>query len=177
MNRNEELKCVFVVIWQTLKLWSSVENVVAFSFDTTSTNGKCPRRLYIIEWKIWVQKGSKNILRLACRHHVYEIFWVQPFNSYWASPILGGEFLELQGKWQTKDQNKFVTIPKPRAESLKETFSFVGRSNMFKRPTGISQARWMGRQFRSSFLLTPRSKMLPKRKLKSYTYELRHNRR
>ena len=54
---------------ESLHEWNLVENTVAMSFDTTSANtGRLRGACVLLE-----QKLGKNLLWLACRHHVLEV--------------------------------------------------------------------------------------------------------
>lgn len=64
-------------IWSALEDWGLLGYVVAFCFDTTSSNtgvvnGACT---------LLDQKFSDKKLMLACRHHVYEIFLSAAFEQ------------------------------------------------------------------------------------------------
>ncbi|KAF2902851.1 hypothetical protein ILUMI_03334, partial [Ignelater luminosus] len=64
-------------VFNTLEKWDLVDNVQAFVFDTTSSNtdrfnGACT----LLEMKL-----GRNILFLACRHHIFELVFQAAMSS------------------------------------------------------------------------------------------------
>lgn len=56
-------------VFDTLEKWGLLDKVVAFVFDTTSSNtGRLNGACTLLEMKL-----GRNILFLACRHHIFEL--------------------------------------------------------------------------------------------------------
>ena len=139
-------------------------------FDTTSANtgirkGACT---------ILQQKLDKNMLWLACRHHILEIM-LEAVVSINLQASTGPEiaiFKRFRSKWPTLDKSNFCTASdevsdfaddiilfatnqleqfQPRddyREFLELTIIFLGghiRNFTFKAPAGLYRARWMAK--------------------------------
>lgn len=64
-------------IYTALKEWRVTKNICAMSFDTTSTNtGYMNGACALLEEKL-----ERKLLKLACRHHVFEIFLRAAFEA------------------------------------------------------------------------------------------------
>jgi len=91
-------------IYDTLEKWYLLNKVQAFVFDTTASNtdrlnGAC----YLLE-----QKLDRNILYLACRHHVYEIVLQGVFTKVKLATSTGPDILlfkKFRKEWNTIDTN------------------------------------------------------------------------
>ena len=75
--------------------WNLAENIKAMSFDTTASNsGIRSGAAVLIE-----QKMNKELLHLACRHHIFEVVLGDVFNSL-AGPSTGPDILMFK-RFQT----------------------------------------------------------------------------
>lgn len=85
--------------------WNAIDDIVALSFDTTSSNsGRWSGAAVLLERKL-----GKNLLKLACRHHIYEVILKAVFDNKFGKttahtvPI----FQRFREKWSTIDTSKF----------------------------------------------------------------------
>jgi hypothetical protein len=101
----------------TLKYWGIEQRVAALCFDTTATNtGHRHGACVLIE-----QMLAKDLLYLACRHHVMELVVGAAFNE-----VLPGSsgpeiklFKRFQEHWNLIDQNKYQpAATDPYSENL-----------------------------------------------------------
>ena len=91
----------------TLNEWGLTERVVGMSFDTTASNtGRKAGACVLIEQQI-----GRNLLYLACRHHIHEIVAGAAFHSVFGTSE-GPEvrlFKRFQGNWSQVDCSLFST--------------------------------------------------------------------
>lgn len=56
-------------VFLTLANWNATDDIVAMSFDTTHSNsGEFRGAAVLLERKL-----GRSLLKLACRHHIYEV--------------------------------------------------------------------------------------------------------
>jgi len=93
-------------IYDTLKEWSLLDKVQAFVFDTTASNtGRLNGACHLLE-----QKLDRDILYLACRHHVYEIVLQGVFTEVKLATSTGPDILlfkKFRKEWNTIDTNSY----------------------------------------------------------------------
>lgn len=93
-------------IYDTLKEWSLLDKVQAFVFDTTASNtGRLNGACHLLE-----QKLDRDILYLACRHHVYEIVLQGVFTEVKLATSTGPDillFIKFRKEWNTIDTNSY----------------------------------------------------------------------
>lgn len=154
-----------------LEDWDIKDRVTAMSFDTTASNtgqkqGAC----------IGIQKElGRDLLHLACRHHVSEIVAENAFTACYNSASTGPDiklFQRFKQKWSTIDKQQFniiessvadqheivqfckqqLLIAQPRddyQEMLELTIVYLGdtpeRGVHFRQPGALHRARWMAR--------------------------------
>src|SRR5262249_3738673 len=94
-------------VYMALVEWGIADRVRAMSFDTTSSNtGRIAGACVLLE-----QKLGKELLSLACRHHVMELIIGAVFQVCLGStsspevPLLK----RFKGHWQCIDQQKYET--------------------------------------------------------------------
>lgn len=94
-------------VYMALEEWGIADRVRAMSFDTTSSNtGRIAGACVLLE-----QKLGKELLSLACRHHVMELIIGAVFQVCLGStsspevPL----FKRFQGHWQFIDQQQYET--------------------------------------------------------------------
>jgi len=92
-----------------LKRWKLSDNVKAMGFDTTSSNtGKINGACTILQETL-----GRNLLNLACRHHIYELVVAGTFilvfgkTSSPTPPIL----IKFRNNWSTIDKTNMKAIP------------------------------------------------------------------
>lgn len=71
-------------VFDTLQKWSLIDKVQAFVFDTTASNterlnGAC----VLLE-----QSLEREILFLACRHHIFELIIAEHSTLYTFAPLI-----------------------------------------------------------------------------------------
>ncbi|XP_050526437.1 uncharacterized protein LOC126897076 [Daktulosphaira vitifoliae] len=95
-------------VYDALVKWSLLEKVQAFTFDTTASNtGRLNGACFLLE-----QRLGREILFLACRHHIYELVLQGVFSDTKLCPSTGPEILlfkRFQQEWETIDKTKFST--------------------------------------------------------------------
>lgn len=92
-------------IFRTLNEWNAVENIVAMSFDTTAANtGRHIGACAILEHKF-----GRDLLKLACRHHVYELMLKEAFTTKFGatSKPTVAPFDRFRDNWDNMDKSKF----------------------------------------------------------------------
>jgi len=93
-------------VYDTLEDWSLLHKVQAFVFDTTASNtGRLNGACVLLEHKL-----DRDILYLACRHHILEIILQSVFVSSKFNPSSGPDiplFKRFKNKWETIDKTKF----------------------------------------------------------------------
>lgn len=93
-------------VYDTLEDWSLLQNVQGFVFDTTASNtGRLNGACILLEHKL-----GRDILYLACRHHVFEIILQSVFVGSKFSPSSGPDiplFKRFKNHWATIDTSKF----------------------------------------------------------------------
>jgi hypothetical protein len=128
-------------IFYHLNDWDVVSNVTAMGFDTTSSNtGSKNGACHLLEQKI-----GRNLLHLACRHHIHELMVAATFklifgNTTSPQPTL---FLSFQTAWPSINKSNFRPIDqksfkKPLLQNLRtDVLSFLDElltsSNAFPR--------------------------------------------
>lgn len=93
------------IVHETLIEWNAAQNVVGMSFDTTgtntgSTNGAC---------KLLEDKLGRKLMKLACRHHVYEVMLKTAFETKFgatSAPTITS-FDRFKKEWNNIDQRNF----------------------------------------------------------------------
>lgn len=92
-------------VFKALKDWKATEGVVAMCFDTTSSNsGRLNGACTLLEEKL-----ERMLLRLACRHHVYEIYLRAAFEVHFpgtSGPTVA-MFDRFKAEWKHIDKSKF----------------------------------------------------------------------
>lgn len=95
-------------VYDILQEWSLLDIVQAVVFDTTASNtGRLHGACHIL-----TQKLGREVLHLACRHHVYEIVLQGVFSEVQLSPSTGPDiplFKRFKNTWQAIDQTQIST--------------------------------------------------------------------
>lgn len=95
-------------LYHTLQEWSLENTIQAFVFDTTASNtGRLNGVCHLLE-----QKLDRNILYLACRHHIYEIVLHGVFSAVNLVTSTGPDiiiFKKFKNEWRNIEQNSFST--------------------------------------------------------------------
>jgi len=95
-------------VYDTLHEWSLLDIVQAVVFDTTASNtGRLKGACYLLE-----QKLDRDILFLACRHHIYEIVLQGVFDEIQLLPSKGPDvplFKRFKNTWKDIDQTQYLT--------------------------------------------------------------------
>ncbi|KAK3931222.1 Homoserine kinase [Frankliniella fusca] len=104
--------CIADAVVSHLNDWELAENVIGLVFDTTSTNsGRWGGACVLIQ-----QKLTKELLELACRHHVFELLLAVVFDTCIGSShtpdLLHGDF--LQKHWKELDKSNYKTAASTR---------------------------------------------------------------
>jgi hypothetical protein len=113
------------VVFEQLQKWNLSKNTVGMSFDTTSSNtGKYNGACNLLEKKL-----KKNLLYLACRHHILEIVAASTFNAVFGVTT-GPEvklFNDFKNSWDGLDKRNYSAINDPRLKKpfLKKTKNSV----------------------------------------------------
>lgn len=93
-------------VYDTLEDWLLLDSVQAFVFDTTASNtGRLNGACVLLEHKL-----GRNILYLACRHHVFEIILQSVFVGSKFAPSSGPDiplFKRFKNQWKTIDLTQF----------------------------------------------------------------------
>lgn len=93
-------------IYDTLEEWSLLDKVQAYMSDTTASNtGRLNGACHLLE-----QKLDRDILFLACRHHVYEIVLQGVFTEAKLATSTGPDILlfkKIRKEWNTIDTNSY----------------------------------------------------------------------
>lgn len=99
---------VSLAVFETLNRWSLLEKVQAFTFDSTASNtGRLNGACVLLE-----QRLERDILFLACRHHIYELVLQGVFLEVKLYPSTGPDILlfkRFQHAWEKIDKTKFST--------------------------------------------------------------------
>lgn len=94
-------------VLETLIEWGVTENIVAMSFDTTAANtGQYTGACAILEHKL-----GRNLLKLACRHHVYELMLKGAFEAHFhptKSPSASAIFDRFKDNWDSIDKSNYT---------------------------------------------------------------------
>lgn len=94
-------------VYTALQEWGVTENIVAMCFDTTSSNtGRINGACTLLEEKL-----ERMLLKLACRHHVYEIFLRAAYEAKF--PGTSGPTVPLFERFKTAWKK---IDPKPRGK-------------------------------------------------------------
>jgi len=105
-------------IYDTLEDWNLIENVQAFSFDTTASNtGRLKGACTILE-----QKLERDVLYFGCRHHVFEIILAAVFTKC-KFTVSGPDiplFKRFQASWSKINTQNFV--PGINSTGVREVF-------------------------------------------------------
>jgi len=113
---------------QCLETWGIKDKITAFCFDTTSSNtGHRSGACSLIE-----QKLNKDILHLACRHHVMELVVGAAFEQTSFATSKGPEirlFKRFKDQWEYLDRGSFQTAS---SDSSVETQVGTCRSDILK---------------------------------------------
>lgn len=92
-------------VFTALSNWNATNDIVAMSFDTTSSNsGQWNGAAVLLERKL-----NKNLLKLACRHHIYEVVLRAVFEEKLGKttgPVVT-MFKNFREQWSKIDQTKF----------------------------------------------------------------------
>lgn len=122
--------------YQLLQLWNIADFVVGMSFDTTSSNtGVVKGSCSLLEKRL-----GRNLLHLACRHHIYEIIVAALFDNLFG-PSSGPNiplFQKFQKAWPTVNKIDFTALEDVRLEEEKwknlreETVNFCKEALMTK---------------------------------------------
>ncbi|XP_039315242.1 uncharacterized protein LOC120359881 isoform X1 [Solenopsis invicta] len=95
-------------VYDTLHEWSLLDIVQAVVFDTTASNtGRLKGACYLLE-----QKLDRDILFLACRHHIFEIVLQGVFDEIQLFPSKGPDvplFKRFKNTWKDIDQTQYLT--------------------------------------------------------------------
>lgn len=95
-------------VFDTLQRWSLLEKVQAFVFDTTASNtGRLSGACILLE-----QSLEREILFLACRHHIFELVLQGVFLEVKLYPMTGPDILlfkRFQHAWENIDKSKLST--------------------------------------------------------------------
>jgi len=95
-------------VYDTLHEWSLLDIVQVVVFDTTASNtGRLKGACYLLE-----QKLDRDILFLACRHHIYEIVLQSVFDEIQLLPSKGPDvplFKRFKNTWKDIDQTQYLT--------------------------------------------------------------------
>lgn len=95
-------------VYDILQEWSLLDIVQAVVFDTTASNtGRLNGACHLLE-----QKLERDVLHLACRHHIYEIVLQGVFHEIQVSPSTGPDiplFKRFKNMWKDIDQTQFST--------------------------------------------------------------------
>jgi hypothetical protein len=99
---------------QLLSLWELANDIVGMSFDTTATNTGAKNGACIL----LQNQLHKNLLNLACRHHVHEVIIGGVFTCLFGpsrSPNIA-LFERFQQYWPNVDIQNFQPLDDPRLE-------------------------------------------------------------
>lgn len=92
-------------VYLALADWNAIDDIAAVSFDTTNSNsGPNNGAIALLERKL-----GKTLLKLACRHHVYEVILKGVFDIKFGTtsgPDVG-IFKRFQIQWLQIDKTKF----------------------------------------------------------------------
>lgn len=95
-------------VYDTLQKWSLLDKVQAFVFDTTASNtGRLNGACILLE-----QSLEREILFLACRHHIFELVLQGVFSEVKLFPMTGPDILlfkRFQHAWENIEKSKFST--------------------------------------------------------------------
>lgn len=169
-------------VFETIMSWNLSDNIKCMSFDTTASNtdqrnGAC----ILLE-----QKLEKDLLWLACRHHIFEIIpeiaLFKRFKNNWAN-INKNDFKDVSSDTSlnkdceaisravitfAKEQLAFYQPRDDYKELLQLVIIFLGgtvrNSTSFRAPAGLHRARWMAKAIYSLkfFLFKEQFKMSKK---------------
>lgn len=94
-------------VYCLLKDWRALKDIVAMCFDTTNPNaGRLNGACALLEGKV-----GRSLLRLACRHHIYEIFLRAAYEAKFpgtSAPTVP-LFTRFRKMWENIDKTKFQT--------------------------------------------------------------------
>ncbi|KAK3916748.1 Alanine racemase, catabolic [Frankliniella fusca] len=105
-------ECIAAAVVGLLKEWELEDRVMGLVFDTTSSNsGRWGGACALIQ-----QKLSKDLLELACRHHIYELLLWAVFDQLLGSSktpdFMYGDYLKKQ--WAAIDKGQYKTLATTR---------------------------------------------------------------
>lgn len=113
-------------VYQTLTDWKATKGVVAMCFDTTNSNaGRMNGACTLLESKL-----QRNLLKLACRHHVYEIYLRAAFEAHFpgtSAPTVA-LFERFKSEWKNIDTTKFE--PGIRDEKIRNVLNEQVRKDL-----------------------------------------------
>lgn len=93
-------------VYSALIDWNAIDDIVAVSFDTTSSNtGRDNGAIAFLERSL-----GKTLLKLACRHHIFEIILKAVFDTKFGTtsgPVVL-IFQRFRDQWSKIDQTKFT---------------------------------------------------------------------
>lgn len=92
-------------VFRMLIEWDAMDDIEAMSFDTTYSNSG----QYIGACVLLERKMRKHLLRLPCRHHIYEVLLRGVFDAKFGkttSPNVA-LFNRFKNTWNTIDQTKY----------------------------------------------------------------------
>ncbi|ESN96879.1 hypothetical protein HELRODRAFT_178679 [Helobdella robusta] len=96
-------------VHECLLEWNLEESVKALVFDTTASNtGKKNGACTLLQQKLW-----RNVLHIACRHHISEIILEHAFSACMSSNTSGPKialFLRLRNEFNSINQADYHTI-------------------------------------------------------------------
>lgn len=92
-------------VFKALKDWGVAKDIVAMCFDTTSSNsGRLNGACTLLEEKL-----GRMLLRLACRHYIYEIYLRAAFEAYFPGILAPtvAMFNRFKAEWKNIDKLTF----------------------------------------------------------------------
>lgn len=93
-------------VYSTLVDYNAINDVVAMSFDTTNSNSGYMRGAGVL----LERKLGRNLLKLACRHHIYEVMLRAVFELKFGKTTAPAVpmFQQFRDGWSQFDQKKFI---------------------------------------------------------------------
>ncbi|KAL4097880.1 hypothetical protein QTP88_022583 [Uroleucon formosanum] len=164
-------------VYDELENWGLLEKIQGFVFDTTASNsGRLNGACVLLE-----QKLGRNVLFLACRHHIFEITLQAVFIEAKFAPSSGPDiplFKRFIDNWKNINKNEYSEkrlqdcFPRDDyKEFLQLIVIFLGgklKGNVnFRQPGAYHLARWMAKGiyslkmllFKNQFKLTSTEEM------------------
>lgn len=94
-------------VYCLLKDWKALKNIIGMCFDTTNPNaGRLNGACSLLEGKL-----GRSLLRLACRHHIYEIFLRAAYEAKFPGTTAPTVplFTRFRNIWENIDKKNFQT--------------------------------------------------------------------